>query len=253
MSRYQRQDRFFKKAKDQEYAARSVYKLEEIQRRYTLLKKGARIVDLGCAPGSWLQFLEKQIGKKGATVGYDIVPVSVGTSKNVRAFVADVAELTADRVRGDLATLVADLKNRTAAATPPPPEPIPDAFRKKVDDEPEAPAPEEPEVAEPEPVHVPPNLRIDGLISDMAPKLTGIRDADQAKSVALTTHALRLAEELVVEGGFFVAKLFQGRDTDEFVQDIKRVFKDVKLLKPEATRDGSREVFVVARGRRALG
>lgn len=253
MSRYRRQDRFFKKAKDQEYAARSVFKLEEIQRRYALLKKGARLVDVGCAPGSWLQFLEKNIGKKGAAVGYDIVPVSVGTGKNVRSFVADVTALTPDRVRHDLATLIADLKGRTAEPTPPPPEPIPDAFRRR-DGEEDAPEPEpEPESAlEPEPVHAPPNLRIDGLISDMAPKLTGIRDADQAKSVALASHALRLADALVVEGGFFVAKLFQGRDTDEFVQDIKRVFKDVKLLKPEATREGSREVFVVARQRRAL-
>ena len=230
-----------KKAKQDKYAARSVYKLEELDRRYSLLKKGMRIVDLGCAPGSWMQYLDQTLGKKGASVGYDLMPVEVGSGPNVRTFVADVTELTADRVRGDLAELISAIKNKTALPTPPRP----------VEDEDEdlaaqTPAPEPESV----PVSAPPNLRIDGLISDMAPKLTGIRDADQAKSVGLAAYALNLAGELVTPGGFFVAKLFQGRDTDEFVADIKKVFKEVKLLKPEATRDGSREVFVVARQRR---
>lgn len=241
MSEYQRQDRFFKKAKNDEYAARSVYKLAEIQRRYGLLKKGTRIVDLGCAPGSWMQFLEKHIGKKGAVVGYDIEPVTVGTTKNAHSLLADVTKLTSLRVRGDMAELVIAIKNKTATPSPPPP-PL------EVDEDGNAlPLP-----PLPDPAHAPPNLRIDGLISDMAPKLTGIRDADQAKSVALVRFGLHLAADLVVEGGFFVAKLFQGRDTDEFVQEIKVFFKDVKLLKPEATREGSREVFVVARERRPL-
>jgi len=250
MSPYNRKDRFFKKAKDDEYAARSVYKLEEIQRRYGMLKKGSRIVDLGCAPGSWMQFLEKHVGKKGAAVGYDIEPVSIGTGKNVRTFVADVRTMSPERVRADLAELIGAIKNKTATAAPPPPQPEPldEEDAGQLAEPHEAPAPAEPEVV----VHAPPNLRIDGLISDMAPKLTGIRDADQAKSVALVAHALRLSESLVVEGGFFIAKLFQGRDTDEFVQEIKKVFKDVKLLKPDATREGSREVFVVARQRRPL-
>lgn len=249
MSQYKRQDRFFKKAKTDEYAARSVYKLEEIQRRYGLLTKGARIVDLGCAPGSWMQYLEKLLGKKGAAVGYDIEPVTIGTGKNVRTFVADVRTMTPDRVRADLAELVTAIKSKTATFDPPPPPKEEEAIEGQLAD---APAPAE-EAPEPEPVvHAPPNLRVDGLISDMAPKLTGIRDADQAKSVELVGYALRLAEALVMEGGFFIAKLFQGRDTDEFVLEIKKVFKDVKLLKPDATREGSREVFVVARQRRPL-
>ena len=95
----------------------------------------------------------------------------------------------------------------------------------------------------------PPTLRVDAVVSDMAPKLSGIRDADQARSVHLADCAFQLARALLVEGGVFVAKVFQGRDTDELVGRVKKAFEEVRILKPEATRAGSREVFIVAKGR----
>lgn len=204
-SRYQRQDRFFKKAKQDKFVARSVYKLDELDRRYGLLSKNQTVVDLGCAPGSWLQYLAEKVGKRGRVVGYDLVPVELGLPSRVAAHVADVTALTAPRVWADLRALGGD-----PADGPPP--------------------------------------RVDALISDMAPKLTGVRDADQARSVGLVRFAVTLARQLLgVDRGVFVAKLFQGRDTDELVAEVKSSFREVKLLKPEATRDGSREVFVLGR------
>lgn len=209
---YQPKDRFFKKAKADAYVARSVYKLDELDRRYRLFSKGQHIVDLGCAPGSWLQFLADRTGKKGRVVGYDIVPCELSLGPRVHAAVADVYKLSAEQIWADLRGL--DPKPSASAAKLP--------------------------------------VRVDALISDMAPKLCGIRDADQARSVALVDEALRLAAAVVRPEGFFVAKLFQGRDTDELVSRVKAHFKTVKLLKPEATREGSREVFLLARGRRPL-
>ncbi len=214
MSHYNAKDRFYKQAKTDQYAARSVYKLEELDRRYGLFKKGQQIVDLGCAPGSWLQFLADKVGKKGVVLGYDIVPSKVALSPPAVWQVADVFELTPAQVLVELYTL---------RHGEPPPDP-----------------------------EQPPPMRIDAVVSDMAPKLTGIRDADQAKSVAIQSEALRLADALVKPGGFFVAKLFQGRDTDEFVRHVKARYKEAKLLKPEATREGSREVFLLARGKRPV-
>ena len=213
MSTYKSKDRFYKQAKQDHYAARSVYKLEELDRRYGLFKKGQQIVDLGCSPGSWLQFVGEKVGKKGLVLGYDIVPAQVAPQPPSAWRVADVYELTPTEVLADL---------YTARHGEPPPDPA-----------------------------QPPPMRIDALISDMAPKLTGIRDSDQAKSVELQSEALRLADALVKPGGFFVAKLFQGRDTDEFVRRVKVIHKEAKLLKPEATREGSREVFLLARHKRA--
>ncbi len=211
-SRYQRQDRFFKKAKADKFVARSVYKLEELDQRYSLFKKNQYIVDLGCSPGSWLQYLNDAIGRKGALIGYDIVEPRIQPSPRTRCFVADVKTLTKEQVLGDLNDLLNELH---------------------------------PPKDDTQPVQ-----QVSAVVSDMAPKLTGIRDADQAKSVDLVRHGLILAEAIVKPNGFFLAKLFQGRDTDAFLVEVKEVFKDVKLLKPEATRDGSREVFVIARNRR---
>jgi 23S rRNA (uridine2552-2'-O)-methyltransferase len=210
--RYTKQDRFHQRAKLENYAARSVYKLEELDRRFDVIRRGDRVVDLGCAPGSWLQYLSRAVGKKGAVVGYDLEPLEVNPGTNVRAFVRSVDDLTPEGVRLDLAALVAERKHQ------------------------------------PPPTSVPPSFGADALISDMAPKLTGVRDADQARQVDLAQRALRLALTLLKPGGRFVAKLFQGRETDAFLLECKQAFSQVRLIKPEATREGSREVFVVASG-----
>ncbi|MEQ8275916.1 MAG: RlmE family RNA methyltransferase [Deltaproteobacteria bacterium] len=208
---YEKKDRFHQRAKRENFAARSVYKLEEIDRRLSLFDKGARIVDLGASPGSWMQYISRVIGKKGVVAGYDLEPAEVVPGPNASHEIASVDDLTPERVRRQIAELVAKKKGTEVTEEPPP------------------------------------TFRIDGLVSDMAPKLTGIRDADQAKSVALARQALLLSDVLVKEGGFFIAKLFQGRDADELIDEAKRIYKDVKLLKPEATREGSREVFLIGR------
>lgn len=201
MGRYRKKDHFHQRAKSEHFAARSVYKLEELDERFGLLRRGAVIVDLGCAPGSWLQYLAKQLGPTGRAVGYDAAPVEVTLPATITAHQADVFDLSPDRIRADL-----------GGAQP-----------------------------------------IAGLISDMAPKLTGVMDADQTRSVGLAERALWLATELVAPDGFFLAKLFQGRGVDPLLAETRMHFRRVKLLKPKATRDGSREAFVVGLGRRPLG
>jgi 23S rRNA (uridine2552-2'-O)-methyltransferase len=236
MSQYTRKDRFYDRAKKDDFAARSVYKLEELDRRFSLIRKGARVVDLGCAPGSWLQYIAQAVGSKGLVLGYDLAAATVAAGANAKWLVADVHELTPERIRADLGALFGEYRQKRALA--------------RTGLEGEAPALEgEAPALEGEA----PRLRIDALVSDMAPKLTGVRDADQVRSVDLATRALDLAEALVAPSGIFVAKLFQGRETDLLVERVKRSFEEVRLLKPEATREGSREVFVVGRRRRAAG
>jgi len=66
------QDHYFKRAKKEGYPARSVYKLEEAQQKYHFLKKGDRILDLGCQPGSWSMYAAKVVGPAGLVVGIDL-------------------------------------------------------------------------------------------------------------------------------------------------------------------------------------
>ena len=86
-------DHYTRQARKEKFAARSVYKLQEIQKKYRILDKGARILDLGCAPGSWLQFAAQQAGPTGRVVGIDLTPVTISLPDQVTVITGDVADL----------------------------------------------------------------------------------------------------------------------------------------------------------------
>lgn len=88
------QDTWFKQAKDRGYVARSAFKLIHIQEAKKILRKGGRALDLGCAPGGWLQAGSEIVGPKGEVVGVDLKRVTYAMPKNTRSIVADVFELT---------------------------------------------------------------------------------------------------------------------------------------------------------------
>jgi 23S rRNA (uridine2552-2'-O)-methyltransferase len=96
---YKGRDRFAQKAKDEGYAARSVYKLEEIVAKTPILRRGDRVVDLGCFPGSWSHFAAERIGDAGVLVGVDLqAPRITGPT----FLVASVYDVEADALRAAL-------------------------------------------------------------------------------------------------------------------------------------------------------
>ena len=86
-------DHYTRQAQKDNFAARSVYKLQEIQKKHRILKRGARVLDLGCAPGSWLQFASGAVGPGGRLVGIDLTPVTIALSDHVTVITGDVADL----------------------------------------------------------------------------------------------------------------------------------------------------------------
>ena len=88
---------------------------------------------------------------------------------------------------------------------------------------------------------------VDLVMSDIAPNITGTRVVDQPRSMYLVELALDLARRVLKPGGNFVCKVFQGEGIDEFVIDTRNSFERVKVMKPKASRAGSREVYLVAR------
>jgi 23S rRNA (uridine2552-2'-O)-methyltransferase len=90
MARFVLKDTFYKKAKQEGFRARSAYKLQEIQNRFHIIRKGARVLDLGCAPGSWLQLLSQMTGEKGMVTGIDILPTPPLPAKNITTIQADI-------------------------------------------------------------------------------------------------------------------------------------------------------------------
>jgi 23S rRNA (uridine2552-2'-O)-methyltransferase len=83
-------DHYTKQARKDRYPARSVYKLKEIQRRFRVIGKGARVLDLGCAPGSWLLYAAELTGSGGQVVGVDIKPVDIALPAHVSVLKGDI-------------------------------------------------------------------------------------------------------------------------------------------------------------------
>lgn len=91
--RRSRHDTFYRRAKKEKYASRAVYKLQEIDRRCRIFKKGQRVLDLGCWPGSWIQYAASKVGKKGRVVGVDRKQLKIALPPNAEAFQSNVFEV----------------------------------------------------------------------------------------------------------------------------------------------------------------
>ena len=114
-----RKDQYRRLAKDQGYRARSAYKLLQLNNSYHIIKKGSKVVDLGCAPGGWLQVVTKEVGQAGKVVGIDLKPVESvagatvlkGSIEDVDMFekIAGILGSKADVILSDLAPNVSGL------------------------------------------------------------------------------------------------------------------------------------------------
>lgn len=195
MMGYNKKDHYYHRAKEEGYAARSAFKLEEIDTRFSLLKGGFKILDLGCAPGSWAQYASKKIGPSGKIVGIDLESVGISLP-NAIFFTADLRE--ADPMM---------LALHGGVAGP-----------------------------------------FDIVLSDMAPKTTGIRITDQARSLELCELALSTALRALKPGGKFVCKLFHSGDFAAFHAELRQSFERIEVLRPQSTRKESKEVFFIAIG-----
>lgn len=90
--------------------------------------------------------------------------------------------------------------------------------------------------------------KIDAIVSDMAPNMSGNKTSDQAKSIYLLELALDFAKENLMIGGSFVTKIFQGQGSDEYIKQAKVHFSKVTQFKPKSSRPRSREIYIIAQG-----
>lgn len=93
--------------------------------------------------------------------------------------------------------------------------------------------------------------RLDLVLSDMAPNISGVRATDQARAMYLADLALEAAQRWLQPGGDLVVKLFQGEGVDAWIAEVRKRFDKVYVVKPKASRPDSREVYALARGLRA--
>ncbi len=190
--RRRHQDRYAHRAKREGYAARSVYKLQEIDEKLHLLRRGARVLDLGAYPGSWTAYAAEKVQREGKVRGYDLQPFKGALPPHAEILRADVFELTVEELGGPRSW--------------------------------------------------------DIVMSDMAPATSGHRFTDQTRSEALVLRALELAVQVLAPRGSFVAKIFQGGDFQVVKGAIAEHFDKVRVIRPQATRRESIEIFLCGSG-----
>jgi 23S rRNA (uridine2552-2'-O)-methyltransferase len=192
-------DPYVKLAQKEGYRARAAYKLKEIDEAEKLVRPGQVIVDLGCTPGSWSQYVRNKLagqtggGINGTIIGLDMLPMEP---------IADVHFIQGDfREQQVLDELEAVLEGR----------------------------------------------KVDLVLSDMAPNLTGVAITDAARVEHIIDLAIEFAQAHMKPSGALLVKCFNGTGYTQLVEKFKREFKTVSSKKPKASRDKSSEIFLLGK------
>jgi 23S rRNA (uridine2552-2'-O)-methyltransferase len=186
-------DPYVAAAKKAGYRSRAAFKLIELDAKFHFLKKGARVLDLGAAPGGWSQVAAARIGDKGRIVAADVLEIE--PLSGVTIFQCDLLDAATPALLKDALGGEADV-----------------------------------------------------VLTDMAAPTTGHRATDHLRTVALFEAALDVAEDVLKPGGGFIGKVFQGGATGELLARVKKLFREVKHVKPPASRSESVELYLVALG-----
>jgi len=187
-----KRDYYYRKAKEEKYRSRATYKLFQAVKKYRFIRKGDVVVDLGAAPGGWIQAARKIVGSKGFVLGVDVKHIEPFSERNVKTIIADITEEGTSQQILKLIPRKADV-----------------------------------------------------VISDAAPNISGIWEVDHARQIDLAQQALKIALETLKPRGNFFVKVFQGDMLNDFIAKVKKHFETVKIIKPEASRARSSEMFVL--------
>ena len=191
MYRKDKKDEFYtRKAKQEGYPARSVYKLKEIDEKYKIFKESDKVLDLGCAPGSWLKYIVEKVGDKGLVIGVDSVGLKIPLAINIIFIQKSIFDLAA-----------ADIGSQ----------------------------------------------KFQAVVSDLSPSTTGIKLADEVRSLELCEKALELAIKFLQPNGNFVCKVFESDMLNVFFKQVKENFRLVKRFRPMAVLRTSREIYIIGK------
>lgn len=172
--------------------ARSYYKLQEMDRRLRLFRKGMKVLDLGCWPGSWTLYAARHIGRTGRVMGVDLKKVTFPLPDNAKTIVQNAFQLSTSSMP-----------------------------------------------------------KLDVVISDMAPKTMGDFRADSGRSARYVELTMQVADMKLAAGGTMIAKMFDGADTKTLLQQLKLRYETGRIMRLQATRSQSNEIYLVGIGKRS--
>ncbi|XP_078162716.1 ftsJ-like methyltransferase family protein isoform X1 [Carex rostrata] len=222
-------DFFYREALRLGYVARSAFKLIQIQKQFNPITPGASVLDLGCAPGAWLQVSCQNLGpleRGGAVVGIDIKEVKVPSShcdSRVRTVCADVMSLLKDRARAlspqgrGFSVILSDMCPSVSGIT------TKDAARSC-------------------------ELGVRALSLAVGKISTADSDDSGLEQFLSATEPDEDEAGVLRRGGNLVIKLLENEDVPAFGKFCKPRFKKVSRLRPKATRSSSREIYLICQG-----
>ena len=187
-------DAYRRQAQAEGFVSRAVYKLKAIDEKYRLFRQGQRVLDLGCAPGSWLQYIAGRVGREGLVVGVDLEAPRIPLGLPLCFIAGNVLSL--------------DFEAIGAKST-----------------------------------------YFDVIVSDLAPRTSGVKGVDQQRSLELAERAWEAAQKFLAPGGHFLVKIFEGPDTLSLVSRLKESFKHCHRIKPAGSRPASKEFYLLGLGR----
>jgi len=190
-----RRDLYRRKAKEEGYRSRAAYKLLQMNNKYKIIRPGFGVLDIGAAPGGWLEVASKLVGPRGIVVGADLVRIKP-VGKNVKTIETDV-------LSPEFPAQVHSILGRGKA---------------------------------------------DVVLADMSPKLSGIWDMDHFKQIELCQKVVDLLPDILAQGGSNIMKAFHGAELDSLTKRLRNSFSRLEISKPEASRNESSEVYLVALG-----
>ena len=188
-----KRDYYYKKAKEEQYRSRATYKLSLTIQKYHFIKRGDVVVDVGAAPGGWIQAARKVAGKTGFVLGVDLKPIAPFPQEYVRTIIGDITD--------------------------------PDTLKQ---------------------IQVFLPRKADVVISDASPNISGVWEVDHARQIDLATQALQLALMVLRVSGNFFVKVFEGDLLNSFLEDTRKSFEEIKIIKPKASRAKSSEMYILA-------
>ncbi|BCR92331.1 RlmE family RNA methyltransferase [Aspergillus chevalieri] len=235
----QQNDRYTREATVQGLKSRAAFKLLQIDEKYRIFRSGQTVVDLGYAPGSWSQVAVDRTKPNGRVLGIDIIPaqppkgvstiqgnfLSAEVQRYVQDFLRDPRRgrphedgyIMPDRGPEDLSQHALDIKAGNSGAN------------QESNSE----------------------LRtVDVVLSDMMMNTSGVNFKDHAGSMDLCHAALQFGYNVLKTGGNFVCKFYQGAEDKELEKQLRELFRRVHRLKPESSRNESKEAYFIGLERR---
>ena len=188
-----KKDHYRKLAHEQGYRSRASYKLKEINKSYRIIGPGSYVLDLGCAPGGWLQVARQISGNQGKVLGIDL------------SFVEDLPGV--EIIRGNI---------------------------------------EDPDILEQIMSFF--NRKVDSVICDLSPNVSGNWSVDHATQISLNYSAVRIMDQVLNKKGNALFKVFDGEYSAEFFDFMKKKFIKTKRTKPNASRKPSSELYCICLG-----